>query len=236
MVNKCELVKKYIMDAIENRIYIEGQLIESEAQLCKRLDVSRPTVRHALNDLENEGIVYKEKGRGTFVQKQTKYAGFQCGVGFTYELEKRGLHPSTKEASIELIDANQSIAQHLNIPVGTKVWEIHRVRCANNQPILYANEFFLYAYCPDLNQNIVENSIFKHLDSKDISFAFMDQEIKAISSTGEISQKLNVHDNHPLIKMTITSYMKNGIPFSYAIEYYKTDEFNLIQSVYNKNL
>lgn len=65
-----------------------------------------------------------------------------------------------------------------------------------------------------------------------MSFAFADQKMEAILCPKSIAEKLNIREGHPLIMMTLTVYMKNGVIFNCGIEYYRTDKFTLIQSVY----
>lgn len=232
MKSKNELVKQYIMDQLHKRIYLPGQLIESEGQLCEKLNTSRMTVRGALADLEAEGIVYKEKGRGTFIAPRPKYSEFKCGISFSKEVSKRGMVPSTKDATLECIFATEEIAKSLHIEVGEKVWKVTRVRCADGIPVIFAEEYYIYSLCPNLTLDIVNQSTYGYLDSLGVSFAFADQKMEAILCPKNIAEKLNIREGHPLIMMTLTVYMKNGVIFNCGIEYYRTDKFTLIQSVY----
>ena len=235
--NKNDIVRSYILDRIQQRVYTAGQIIESENKLCEILNVSRMTVRKALDSLVSDGIVYKEKGRGTFVSKQPKYSEFRCGAGgFTQEAKKRGMVPSTTDVTLNLIEANEKIAKNLNIPLHEKVWEITRVRCADGIPNIYVEEYFLYTHCPDLTIDIVHQSMYEYLEKKGILFAFVDQKLEAVSCNSEIAKKLHIKKGHPLIRMSLIAYMKNGIPFNCGIEYYLTDHYTLVQSIYNKDL
>lgn len=235
--NKNEEVRKYITQRINQHIYVEGQVIESESKLCDILNVSRMTVRKALDELVSEGIVYKEKGRGTFVSRKPKYAEFRCGAGgFTQELEKRGLTPSTKDATLELIEADVTVAEMLNMPIHEKVWKVTRVRCADETPIIYVEEYFLYSHCTDLTIDIVNQSIYSHLEKKGIAYAFLDQKLEAINCPKHICEKLHIKDGHPVIRMSLIVYMKNGTAYNCGTEYYLTDRYTLIQSVYSNDI
>ena len=166
MKSKNELVKQYIMDQLHKRIYLPGQLIESEGQLCEKLNTSRMTVRGALADLEAEGIVYKEKGRGTFIAPRPKYSEFKCGISFSKEVSKRGMVPSTKDATLECIFATDEIAKSLHIEVGEKVWKVTRVRCADGIPVIFAEAYYIYSLCPNLTLDIVNQSTYGFLRRK----------------------------------------------------------------------
>lgn len=236
MENKNSIVKQYIIDRIEKKVYTAGQMIESEIELSHKLNISRMTVRKALDDLVNEGIIYKEKGRGTFVAQQSKYAKFQCGIGFTQEALRRGYQPSTKQASLHLIHANSTIANQLNIQVNDLVWEVIRVRCIDDLPVVYVCEYYIHAQCEDLTIEIINQSIYKHLKEKGIVYAYVDQMIEAVSCPKDIATALGIKQHHPVILMSLIAYMKNGVPFNCGFEYYRSDQYTLLQSVYNKDL
>lgn len=234
MQNKKDMVKKYIQDKLYKKIYSAGQMIESETELCNHLQVSRMTVRKALDELAAEGIIFKEKGRGTFVARKPKYAEFRCGIGFSEEAARRGMVPSTKHATLELIKADEVIAQKLNIKLHDLVWKVTRIRCTDDIPVIYVCEYYIYQQCEDLTIEIVEHSIYHHLEQKGISFAFIDQKMEAVLCPDVIAQMLDISPGHPMILMSLISYMKNGVPFNCGYEYYRTDKFTLVQSVYNR--
>ena len=232
--NKNDIVINYILDNIKNKIYLPGQMIESETELSNKLNISRMTIRKALDTLGNDGIIYKEKGRGTFISKRPKYAQFMCGVGFSEEARRRGMTPSTKNATIELIEANEELAQLLNVELNDKLWKVNRVRCFDDIPVVYECEYFIYKQCPDLTIDIVTTSIFQHLEKKGISFAYADQKLEAIPCPSKIAKELEIKQDYPVIKMSLTKKNKNGIAFNYGHEYYRTDKFTLVQSIYKK--
>ena len=232
--NKKDIIIKYIQDNIQNKTYLPGEMIESEAELCNKLNISRMTIRKALDILVNEGIIYKQKGKGTFIAKRPKYAEFRCGVGFSEEARKRGMIPSTKNATLELIQADEKLAQKLDININDKLWKVDRVRCCDGIPVVFECEYFIYQQCPDLSEQIITTSIFEHLAKKGITFAYADQKMEAIKCPLAIARSLEIKKDHPVIKMSLTSYTKNGIPFNFGYEYYRTDKFTLVQSIYNK--
>ncbi len=236
MQNKNELVKEYIKSNIRKQIYQVNQLIESESMLCEKLHVSRMTVRKALDELVLEGVIFKEKGRGSFIAGKPKYANFQCGVGFSQEAKRRGFTPSSKHVSLRLVHADVSVAASLSLSVGDLVWNVCRVRCIDDHPVIYVCEYYNYTQCSDLTLSIAQESIYQFLKKKDIVFAYVDQKIEAIPCPKTIADALEVQELQPVILMSLTAYMKNGIPFNCGYEYYNTKHLPLIQSVYNKEL
>lgn len=232
MKSKNEQIKKYILEQIKRRTYLPGQLIESEGQLCDLFDVSRMTIRKALSELETEGIIYKEKGRGTFIAPRPKYSSFKLGVGFSEEVTKRGMIPSTKDSSLELITADDEISKMLGMTSGEKVWKVTRVRCADNIPVVYTEEYYIYELCPGLTIDIINTSTYNYLDEQGVAFAFADQKMVAALCPANVAKKLDIEEGHPMILMDLTVYMKNGVVFNAGREYYRTDKFTITQSIY----
>lgn len=233
-MKKNEIVKNYILQKIENQSYAQGQIIESENTLTTKLQISRMTIRKGIEDLVQNGILFKEKGRGTFVAIKPKYSEFQCGVAFSDEVKKLGKTPSTIGAQLELVEASIELANELRIQVKDKLWKVTRIRCADDVPVVYAQEFFIYSQFPDLTIDTVNESIYKALENKGIIFAYADQKLEAVSSDTTISDALKLKKNTPLIKMTLTSYTQNGVIFNHSVEYFRTDQFTLIQTIYRK--
>ncbi|MCI5773072.1 MAG: GntR family transcriptional regulator [Erysipelotrichaceae bacterium] len=232
---KKKIIKDYILNQIESGIYAQGQIIESENELCNKFSCSRMTVRNVLDELVSKGTLYRRKGIGTFVSARPKYSEFQCGVGFSKEAKRRGLKPSTSFASLKLISPTEYIAEKLNISANDKVWEVRRVRCFDNVPVVYICEYFIYKQCPDLNEKIIYNSIYDHLEKKGIKFAFMDQKLEAVACPKSIANLLTIEDNSPVILMTLTAHMQNGFPYNFGFEYYNTNIYKLVQCVYSQD-
>ncbi len=177
----CDTIKNYILDKIHRKLYCPGQMIDSESDLARRLDVSRMAVRKALDVLTQKGIIFKEKGRGTFAAMQPRYAEFQYGAGFALEARKRGIVPSTRNASLKLCSADETSAQEMNLKTGDKVWLVTRVRCADGVPVAYVSEYYNYLHCEDLNEEIICTSIYEHLEKNGITFAFLDQKLETVA-------------------------------------------------------
>lgn len=231
MIGKVAKVKNYILHNIDSHIYGEGQVIASENVLAKNLRVSRTTVRIALQELVDKGILYREMGRGTFVSAQPKYAEFRWGCGFTKEANRLGLHPSSKDATIELRHATKEEAAVLKIKTGEKIWFVTRIRCLNNVPFLYSEEYFIYNQCPNLNETIINGSIYSYLESQGIRLGFTDQTMSAAISPKYVTKKLHIPANSPLILVEGNCCLKNGFPFNTGKIYYRTDIYKITQSV-----
>ncbi|GCF95920.1 GntR family transcriptional regulator [Enterococcus florum] len=229
---KYELVINYILSNIENGVFQPHQMIESEMELSKKLNVSRVTVRKGLEELVNNKVLSKRKGKGTFVNPIPKYFGFKSGIGFSSEAKKRGLAPSTKLLSIEKVPANSKVADLLKVPVDTLTWRIERIRYADSVAICYEEEFFDAQIVPEITADTAEHSIYDYLEAYDITFSYVDQKIVAENATEKYANYLNVDVNTALINMEVIACLENGKPFNVGFSKYQTNNFFLVQTIY----
>ena len=158
-MNKNEIIKNYILSQIQSGFYHAGESIESENVLAAKLQTSRMTVRKAIDELIVDNLLIRRQGKGTYVREKPKFMEFQCGIGFTEEVLKRNRVPSTKETIITEMEADALLAENLQIPLRAPVWSVHRVRCADNEIIALEEEYFTKALIPELNEQVVSNSL-----------------------------------------------------------------------------
>jgi GntR family transcriptional regulator len=115
--------------------WASGAQIPNEERLCSLLGVSRITVRHALRNLEDSGLLSREHGRGTFVRRATVVAGVRGLTSFTEEMANLGLNVGSRLLDARIIAADADAATALEIEPGTPVASLRRLRLGNNEPI-----------------------------------------------------------------------------------------------------
>ena len=102
MKNKNDIIKEDILNQILTGALAPGQAIDTDAVLSKRYDASRMTVRKAIDELVLEGHLTRIYKKGAFVSRRSRYEGFRFGVGYSEEMRKRGLRPSSADVRIQL--------------------------------------------------------------------------------------------------------------------------------------
>lgn len=131
-------VRAQISAGLRRRI-VSGDLhpnspIPSERELAEELGVSRMTVRAALDDLVNEGLLVKHQGRKTLVATP-KIAHGTAFMSFTEDMRMRGWQPRSEVRQLTTTEADVAVAAQLNINVGSKVLFLERVRFADDEPL-----------------------------------------------------------------------------------------------------
>jgi GntR family transcriptional regulator len=130
--HQCE---RSIRAFIESGQWPAGSQIPAEDRLCAMLGVSRITIRHALRNLEEIGLLRREHGRGTFVRSATLVAGARGLTSFTEEMSNLGLKAGSRLLDQEVIAATGELAAALEIEEGASVLRIRRLRLGGDAPV-----------------------------------------------------------------------------------------------------
>src|SRR4030042_6134210 len=130
-----------------------GDQMPAESALCQDFNVSRTVVRQAFNDLTNEGLVVRKRGKGTFVaEKKIIESLVQRLTGFHQDMIERGLTPVSRGLTQRVIPANEKVAPNLGVSVGTPVVELERLRSVGDEPIVLVTTYLPQSFCPPLAQ------------------------------------------------------------------------------------
>src|SRR5438270_13113239 len=111
-------LKEIMRDRIRSGEWKPGDLIPSERELGEQYGISRMTARQAITDLVNEGLFYREQGKGTFVSQRKITQQLIHLTGFTEDIRARGQRPSTKVISAAMQAADEETAERLRVKPG----------------------------------------------------------------------------------------------------------------------
>ena len=218
---------------LRNKILAEfwhpDEVLPSEAELMAQYQVSRATVRQALDELANDGLIYRKQGRGTFVSPPTVEQGLVRIVSFTEDMHQRGFVPGTKLISAGLVSATEVLANQLQIEVGEPLARIERLRQADNEPMSVEVSFLVHRYCPGiLTQDYTAHSLRRMLEEQyNIRITSAQQTIQAISATDELAELLTVGGGAALLYIERLSFSEFGVPVEYLRLYHRGDRYTL---------
>jgi GntR family transcriptional regulator len=128
----------------------DGAQLPNEANLSEMLGVSRITIRHALRNMEEWGLLRREQGRGTFVRTATVIAGVRGPTSCTQEMADRGLVVGSRVLEFREMPADNEIASALEVREGTAVCKIRRLRSGDGQPIGIQTAYLVAKRVPGL--------------------------------------------------------------------------------------
>jgi len=226
-----------LREKIINGEYPPHSLFPTEEQLTAKFGVSRTTVRMALSNLVAEGIIYREQGRGTFVNPvklstntKNKYLKKHVArdVGqvksTTYIIKSAGMVPSSKVICFSAERPNDQVVQNLGIRKEHTVWYIERVRYADDLPVLLEKLWIPQFMCPDLTEEHLQGSLYEYL-SKTYGYEFQSasQVLRAISLSSRDAMLLDLNEGSPALFITGVTYLKNGKPIEMENTIYNSE-------------
>lgn len=192
-----ELLRKQIVDGV----YREGDILPSENELCAAHGLTRPTVRHALDSLVNEGFIKKHQGKGSIVHKLPKGIGILSIAGTTSALGSKNLRTEfIKKPFVKPWDEN-FIFDLTDLEKESGCIYMERIRYYNNMPIFYDINYIPNINMPRFTSRNLENkSLFDVLRSVyQLEIKGGEQIIKAVPATPKIAKALSMKKGDPLL-------------------------------------
>ena len=131
-------VREEVRDRIRDGRFSDGVQLPPEVELATSLGVSRTTVREALLQLEQEGLLIRRHGHGTFVRSAARLRGsLNANISATEVIKGHGMEPGTSHARVEEVSADEEIASILGLAPGAPVLRLERVRTADGRPVIF---------------------------------------------------------------------------------------------------
>ena len=227
---------KHISEAIYLGEYRSGDMLPSENTLCKEYDVSRITVRQALNLLIQQGLVFSVHGKGTFVKTPAISHELNKIVSFSRALQLKGLKGHTCVQSFQPKIPSAGVHVHL----GNEVANLNLLGYASGSPVVYYRSYFR----PELGEKMWDAAMaaeqagnaFSTYDlyaEVGVPLSRVEQTISAINATAELERILELPRGKALMVLESIYYSVDGISLEYKTGYYRSDiySFHLLRQV-----
>ena len=212
-------LKLYITGEIEGGNWAPEEKLPSEAEFCDRFNISRTVVRQAIRELQNEGYLETEKGRGTFIARPRIIEGFvQSITGFYGEMAQRGYRVTTQVLSQELTSASRTVAEALEVETDTAVVTLSRLRKLNDEPSVFVTTYVPQQLCPELLDADLENrSLYDFLEHSEYGLKIhRGRRYIGVSLAKEHEASLlQMEVGAPLIELDSITYLEDGRPLEY---------------------
>lgn len=228
-------LKEIIREKIEIGELKIGEKITSENKLSEIYQISRMTVRQAIKELVGEGLLYRDKGRGTFVcEPKISYGFIQKFTTFYDDMVGKGYTMRTKILKQEIKPASKAIAKKLDIEENEKIIYIFRVRYIKNSPIVIVVNYIPYKLCPDLiNEDLTNKSLYQILAEKYGSVAYKARvTLEAIIASNYESELLNIKEGAPIQLIREITYTKENVIMDYFECRFRGDKGKIVVELY----
>lgn len=159
--NKPRAIYMQLLDIIEEQITSKelkpGDMLPSENEFCEAYHISRTTVRQALRELEEQGMISRKRGLGTYVTEPKVSRHLGNLYSFTDDMQKLGMKPSSKVLSYRLVEKADCLSPMQRFD-SDRLIEVVRLRLADDRPMLIERTCLPVSLCPDLSWERLENS------------------------------------------------------------------------------
>lgn len=217
-----DLVYRTIMHDIKEKIVnkeYDGMRLPDERSLSEHYQVSRSSMKRALELLAQEGIVFKKRGSGTFINPLYlknrglfKYEGSNLGITDSFSVP--GKSQNIELLDYQVIKTDDDLKQDLFLTSSDFAYKIRRLRLLDDQPFLIETGFIPIKIAPDLNPDILKKSLFNYLEhqkNKRVTKSFLT--ITVEPSTLEDQVKLMLEPNEPVGIIEGIFFLDDGTPF-----------------------
>jgi GntR family transcriptional regulator len=221
-----ERVEEHLRELIVRGNFDRHARLPPERELAERLGVSRMTLRQALAALERDGLVTRSAGRngGTFLARGTVERNLGRFTGVPAYLASQGYAAGCRVVSARIDTADAEAAANLEVPEGTPVCDILRVRLADGVPISLEHARLLAEPLPGLLDRPLGDSISELLSTEyGVTLSRAVERIEAVLAGPDEAEALGIRVGAPLMSVRRVTYTDDGVPMEYAHDLFRGD-------------
>jgi len=217
-----------IRTTIESGGLRPGDAVPSERELARIHEVSLMTARHALATLEQEGVVERRRGVGTFVS--TPKIHFNKLMSYTEQMRSRSLTANSKVLFAEIVDDEPEATARLSLSPKSHVLKLERLRHAAGEPFALETCYFSAKHFAGLLSEPLEyESLFGILERNyKVVLGYADEEVDATAADARTGELLGVPKREPLLRIRQVIYSTKGSVIVYVLGLYRSDRHNLV--------
>jgi GntR family transcriptional regulator len=223
-------IKQNLLELVESGKFTPGELLPAEGEIGEYYGVSRLTVRQAVGELVREGVLLRERGRGTFVARPKTTHSMLRTAGFSERIRESGQKPSSQVISYEIIPAPASVAENLQILEGALVYKLVRLRSVDGEPQMIETTHLPQAMFPDMeNVDFSQVSLYSTLAEKFGCFVIAADEVfEPVLVTSYEADLLGIKAKSAALLLDVIGYDQTGKRVEYNKSIVRGDKARLM--------
>ena len=225
---KYQKIASDIRNAITSGKYLPGAQLALEKEMCEQYGVSRITIKRAVDELVNQGLVVKRRGSGTFVKsiedndvKELSMAHQFSGFAETY----RERNVRTEIARFNIVNPDEEVAAKLQMTTDDFVYDIMRIRYLDDEPIVVEYTKMPIQLVPGIKRDILMKSIYAYIEGV-LKFKIQSahRTVRAVMPSKEEKDYLQITEVLPILEVEQVAFFDDGRPFEYSISHHRADK------------
>jgi len=223
------IAQERLMTLIEEGAFRPGDRFPAEPVLAKELGISRSTLREVLRVLEEDGLITRRPGIGTFIVRDRRpliEAGMETLESVETMAHRLGMVAGTVNLRIGRIKASAAYAQKLSVEEGTPLLYLSRIKTAQDRRVAY-----MYDLLPERSINLTDlrdrfqGSVIDYLLEQGVPIAYARSDILPTNASNSLAGKLRIKPKTPLLLLEETLYLKDGSRGGYSLNYFVREFF-----------
>lgn len=227
-------IKEDLRKQIMSGHWSNGENFPTDKQLIENYQVSSTTIRRAVSELVNEGLLERRPGKGTFVRSNGVGEKLVRLTGFFEEIKERGAVPTAKIIRLGIVPVTNELLDsypRLEVLEGSEIFCIEKVQCMNNEPIIYVKSFWeSNVGRVFMNRDLSELGLYQVLEENNIVLEEADQFIGATIADEVVAKELGVPRGSAILVMERITYTDNR-PIEYSYNYVRADRYHYMVKV-----
>lgn len=221
-------LKELLRGMIEAAELVEGQVIPSERELCERYGISRMTARQAVMELVNEGVLYREQGKGTFVAEKKVQQEAERLTSFTQDMGGRGMVVTSRVLEVEVEEAGPVVSRMLQVREGERTIRLRRLRNADGEPMALETSNLLYGVASGvLEADLSGGSLYEELARLGVGISHAEQSYEAVLVNESEAGLLGIPAGSPALLIERVTFDAEERPFEYVKSIYRGDRYRI---------
>lgn len=218
-------VAQELQRLIDTEALPAGTRLTNEIEFADRLGVSRPTMRRAIQYLVDRGLLVRKRGVGTQVVRNQVNRSLEL-TSLYDDLEKAGRKPRTEVLSSGMVEAGEDVVEALGLPAGSEVFELRRLRYADDEPIALMTNY-LPAGLIDVEPEVFGTTgLYELIRAAGYRIRVADQNIGATNAPADIATLLHEKKGAALITMRRVAYDDEGMAVEYGTHVYRSSRYS----------
>jgi DNA-binding GntR family transcriptional regulator len=226
-------VASRLEETIRSGLLAPGARLENEVALGERLGLSRPTIRRAIQDLVDKGLLVRRRGIGTQVVHGPVTRKVELTSLFD-DLAQGSQAPTTTLLARRAVPADERVATALGVAVGATVLHVRRVRFAEGVPVAVLENHLPPAFLDITEDELTASGLYELLRGRGVTMRVAKQRIGARSATSEESRLLEIDEHGPVLTMRRTAYDASGRAVEVGSHCYRPDRYSFEVTLVDK--